>query len=361
MSISPAAARDWLLGRAVPLWLEHGVDWRGGGFLESLDPATLRCAVNFRRLRVATRQVYVFARAAELGVARAGAAVELGLDFLRRHALQDDGGYAWRFDLANRPIDQTRDLYDHAFVLLACAATGEAAAARGVVAYLDAHFVHPLGGWRESLPDMLPRRQNPHMHLLEALLAAAERFGEADYLDRADALVALFLDRLFQAGEGALPEFYDAGLLPLREAGRFVWEPGHHCEWVWLLDEHRRISRRFGREARDTELVADELMAGADRVGLLPDGLIAGEIWSDGALRSAATRVWPHTERLKALARTGRAAELPQALGQLWRFFDGVPEGLWTERWDGGLCRGEPAPASTLYHLTCAILDISAP
>ena len=91
----------------------------------------------------------------------------------------------------NRPIDQTRDLYDHAFVLLAYAhAAGvldDAWIGRAMrvacSTYIAAEFPHPEGGFRESVPDQLPRRQNPHMHLLEALLAAHARFGDDAYLD----------------------------------------------------------------------------------------------------------------------------------------------------------------------------------
>src|SRR6202790_4420095 len=112
----------WLKDHAWPLWLEHGVDWQRRAFHENLDPASLRCGAEFRPLRVAARQTYVFSKAARYGVRRAEEAVALGLEFLHGPARLAEGGFAWRFDLDNRPIDLTRDLYDHAFVLLAFAA-----------------------------------------------------------------------------------------------------------------------------------------------------------------------------------------------------------------------------------------------
>src|SRR3984885_11529395 len=111
----------WLEDHAWPLWLEHGIDWKRRAFHEHLDLASLGCHAEFRRLRVAARQTYVFSKAAGHGVPRAREAVVLGLDFLRGPARLPEGGFAWRFDLDNRPIDRTRDLYDHAFVLLAFA------------------------------------------------------------------------------------------------------------------------------------------------------------------------------------------------------------------------------------------------
>ncbi len=356
--MTPALALDWLTRQCLPLWLRHGVDWRAGAFFDDLYPATLTPRATFRRVRVAARQTYVFANAARLGVPRAAEAATLGLEFLRRHARQQDGGYASRFDLANAATDSGRDLYDHSFVLLAFAHTGAAADARALLAYLETHFRHPEGGWRESVPDALPRRQNPHMHLLEALLAAADTFGDITYLDHADALIDLFLDRLLAVEEGALPEYFDASLVPLREAGCFVAEPGHHHEWVWLLSEHRRIARACGRTPRDTTEAATRLMDFAERHGVDAQGYIAGELSSDGTKRATPVRVWPFTERLKALSRHDKT-QIPLALEALWRFFDGMPPGLWCERMAGReLVRGEMSPASSLYHIACAILEL---
>ena len=79
--------------------------------------------------------------------------------------------------------DPRRDLYAHAFVLLAIAsyvgATGNRRAlslADETLAFLDDHMASPDGGgFVEQLPPLGGvRRQNPHMHLFEALLALWE-------------------------------------------------------------------------------------------------------------------------------------------------------------------------------------------
>jgi mannose/cellobiose epimerase-like protein (N-acyl-D-glucosamine 2-epimerase family) len=234
-------AMAWLQEVAWPFWLARGIDRDGSGhaigFHEHLTLDRHDCAAPFRRLRVVTRQIYVFSEAAAAGLPGAEAAVALGLDYLRRHAFDRRGGYHWRFDLAGGVIDARRDLYDHAFVLLALASAMRVVPspilreeARALDAYLHDFFPHPEGGYGESLPASRPRRHNPHMHLLEACLAAAEVFGDDPFLDRADGLVDLFLTRMFRPAEGALPEFFDEALAPHREAGLFVVEPGHHCE-----------------------------------------------------------------------------------------------------------------------------------
>jgi mannose/cellobiose epimerase-like protein (N-acyl-D-glucosamine 2-epimerase family) len=356
----------WLTDHAWPLWLEHGVDWQRRAFPEHLDPAPLQCRAPFRRLRVAARQTYVFSKAARYGVPRAEEAVALGLDFLRGSARIAEGGFAWRFDLDNRPTDFTRDLYDQAFVLLAFAAAAEVVGADRVradavalVDYIATRFAHPAGGYRESIPDAEPRRQNPHMHLFEALLAAKAAFGDDLFFSHAAKLAALFVGRFFQASEGALPEYFDTALAPRRKAGRFLAEPGHHYEWIWLLDRYERSAAAMG-VAADPGLTAaaDSLFEFAEGHGVSADsGQVVNSLWSDGTVADGGFRLWPQTERLKAVARR-RPDRAPQAIGAIERHMTGVRPGLWVERMDaGGHGIADVVPASSLYHLTAAFTD----
>jgi mannose/cellobiose epimerase-like protein (N-acyl-D-glucosamine 2-epimerase family) len=369
------AGLRWLADHAWPLWLAHGIDWRRRAFHEHLDPASLQCHAPFRRLRVAARQTYVFSKAARYHIPRANEAVALGLDFLQGPAWLPDGGFAWRFDLDNQPIDKTLDLYDHAFVLLAFSAAAEVVGADRVradaVALVDhivRRFAHPQGGYRDSIPPPPHpppqagegvRLQNPHMHLFEALLAASEAFGGEPFFNYASGLATLFAARLFQAKEGALPEYFDEALAPRREAGRFVAEPGHHYEWIWLLHRYETAAAAMNVAIDPAlKLAADSLFAFAERHGVNPSsGLVANSVRSDGTPSDGGFRLWPQTERLKAVARR-QPDRLPAALDALERHFAGVRPGLWIERMDAmGHAIAEPAPATSLYHLTAAFTD----
>jgi mannose-6-phosphate isomerase len=345
------------------LWLAHGVDWRRGGFFEALDLETKTCAADFRRLRVVARQVYVFSEAHRAGLAGAAEAVQLGLRFLGRHAAHPEGGYAWRFDLDHRAIDLTRDLYDHAFVLLALASATAVVPAEELRAealhlldWIEREFPHPEGGFLESLPHALPRRQNPHMHLLEALLAGYEAFGDARYIECAHGLVDVFASRLFDAESGSLPEYFDEALLPVRKNGVFLVEPGHHCEWVWLLHRYQV----FAGERADLQAISRRLMAFVDRVGVDPvRGGLVDIVDSGGNVVQGGARLWPQTERLKAefLREDADAVRQTQAIAGLSAFLR--PDGLWHERRDAdGVFAHSPAPASSLYHITCALLTV---
>jgi mannose/cellobiose epimerase-like protein (N-acyl-D-glucosamine 2-epimerase family) len=360
-----ARLSSWLRDEVWPLWLEHGVDWKRRGFHEHLGHESLACTADFRRLRVAARQVYSFSEAALCGVPRAREAVQLGVEFLVA-ARQDDGGHPWRFDLSGNPTDQTRDLYDHAFVILAFASAARVfdkdifrSQASRTAHYLRTVLRHPTAGFLESVPDSRPRRQNPHMHLLEAAIAAFEVFQDSEWLELSQQLMALFRDRFFRPGPGCIAEFLDDDLNPLLKDGRFQVEPGHHFEWAWLLRRYAAMVQRqnLPQDPRVAAVCAATL-ASAYRWGVaLPANLVVDEIDSTGQVTQSTFRMWPQSERVKCEARRPAAEDAVGAAGiaSLWQMIEGAPRGLWHERLDQNRrAMPMPSPASTVYHLTCA-------
>jgi hypothetical protein len=83
-------------------------------------------------------------------------------------------------------LDPLRDTHDHAFVLLALAsvyALDRDAQIRSeidsLLSFLDTHLRSPHGGFLEGWPASMPRRQNPQMHLFEAMIAAFDATHDA--------------------------------------------------------------------------------------------------------------------------------------------------------------------------------------
>lgn len=354
-------ARTWLLNSALPLWLDRGVDWKGFGYHENLSLNTIECTAAFKRLRVTTRQIYVFAAAARMGVGDGRAALDHGLDFLLDKARHPEGGFASRFDLTGNVIDPTRDLYDLAFCLFAFAHAYAIRPdawlrdeARKLAAFIIDDMRHPKGGYVEALPVTSKRRQNPHMHLLEAALEWRGLDDAAIFRDLCDELIALFETRFFSAAHGALIEYFDDAFVPLAgNAGR-ITEPGHHFEWIWLLDRYRSNNKRNGGASK--RLYQFAIQHGLDA----RSGLLYGEVLTDGTVHTHETRLWPHTEWLKAelvLPDDDKATRVAKAWQGLRSFLACPVEGLWYERWlpQEAAFAQEPAPASSLYHLTLAI------
>ena len=363
----------WTREQALPLWATSGFDAATGRFEEGLTfQGRPRPEVPIRLL-VQARQIFVYALAERRQwTAGPSALVERAFASMRRDYYRRDGRDGWIFSIARdgAVADPTRDLYAHGFVLLAVAAyvqaTGKQAElglARETLAFLDREMAAPLGGgYVEALPLRHgPRRQNPHMHLFEALLALWECSRDRLFLERAGTLFELFVSKFFQAGEGVLLEYFDEALRPADDAGAIV-EPGHHFEWCWLL-------RRYQRETGDhrVEAIVDSLYEHASRSGFDAEGLIVDELHPDGTIAKASRRLWPMTEAIKSnlaealRGRTGsaeRAAALTAALHR--RFLGPAPRGGWIDRLgEDGSRLVEFMPATSLYHLAGAVDDLS--
>lgn len=372
--LQPAAAAlvDWAIDAALPLWATAGFDAEHGRFEERLTLAGGRLPDVSLRLMSQARQIHAYALAARRGWhADALALVERAFASMVRDYRGRDDRAGWIFSIRRDGAiaDERRDLYTHAFVLLAIASYVEATGDREVLAladetlaFIERHMTAPEGGGfvEELPPNGGMRRQNPHMHLFEGLLALWECSRQEPYLARTTELFDLFATRFFR-DPGVVGEYFAADLRPADGlVGRIV-EPGHHHEWVWLL---RRFEQASGRSV---QAYVDALYGHADRNGFDEAGMIVGELLDDGTSRAGVRRIWPVTEAIKANlvearhGRTqgeGRAAALAELLRD--RFLTLDPAGGWLDRLDhDGCCVSEYMPASTLYHLLGAIDELS--
>jgi mannose-6-phosphate isomerase len=363
-------ARAWLTEAALPLWGGAGVD-ASGSFHERLNFDGTPDLLSNRRMRVQARQLYVFSEAAVRGWwAPARAAADAGFAAIIRDCWERDGqpGFLHTMSPDKSPLDLKRDTYDHAFGLFSLAwyykATGEPRALRMAHAILDLLQSdladHGHGGFLESLPPALPRRSDPHMHLLEACLEWTDATDEARFLGVAQQMVALFKTRFFDPVTGTLGEYFTAGLTPAEGAAGQVTAPGHHMEWTWLLAWAKTMG------AGDATAEADVLYAYAARHGLDGRGLAVDETDRRGRQVRASRRAWPQTELIKGhltKAREGRAGAAEAAAQVAIAFLDtylatAVP-GLWMDQFDAeGRGMTDAAPASTLYHVVVAFREL---
>jgi mannose-6-phosphate isomerase len=364
-----AGLRRHLLEELLPYWAERGVDRACGGFHNRLDGEGRPLAEPAKRLLVQTRQVFAFSEAARLGAAWALELAARGVDFIEG-AYRDrvHGGYFHTATPAGAPLDRRKDCYGHAFVVFAFAAYHRAARdaaalarARETLELAFARLRDPLhGGLREAAAedwtplDELPRRHNPHMHWLEAMLALDEAAPGAVPLEEADRVVDLLRRRWFDAAHACLGEFYGRDWTPLPAPEGDQVEPGHHFEWTWLL---ARYARARGAAGRGADELAAALFGFAERHGVDADGGVFDRVDRRGRVLADSKRLWPQTERCKALAVRGEVAGLRAALaGPLARYRR--PDGGWREH----LARdGTPTTdlqnATSVYHVVLALRE----
>ncbi len=353
--------RTWVFGALLPFWARCGVDREHGGFLEEVSPTGAPTARGDKRLRTMCRQLYSFSHAALLGWEEGAALSAMGCEYLFKHAHLPDGSWAKTLVRDGAVLDPTPDLYDLAFVIYALAWRYRLAGESEVLEHLHAtfHFIQTRmragEGFVARLPDGGARLQNPHMHLLEACLAAVEATGDERFLEQADQVVALFAKRLFDGV--TLGESFDHNW---SRAPSQLLEPGHHFEWAWILAQYQRLrGGDFGAHAA-------ALVAWGERFGLAPDGAVFDAVDERGASIRASSRAWTNTERIKGwlglYELTGRDPRAPvaQSLRLLFdRYFAGSAPGAWVDQFDAeGKPMTEAVPASIVYHLLLAFSEV---
>jgi mannose/cellobiose epimerase-like protein (N-acyl-D-glucosamine 2-epimerase family) len=365
-AVRAAAGRlaGWFKDRALPIWWERGADRAGGGFFERLNldgtPADLP-----RRLRVQARQAHVFALAERLDWAGPAAqAHEHGLTAVLAGRAED--GLYGAYPRSGAAMDGMGLLYEQAFVLLALAAaharTGDPALETQALALLVrlSDFAHPLGGYADAPGLAEPLFANPNMHLFESFQAWSAASDNPIWRELAASQAELALGRLIDPDNGALGErFGPDWSRAARRADRVVW-PGHLYEWAWLLMDWQDADAATLASALQLTELAER--TGVDRAGFAMFAL-------DENLRPTdrGARLWSQTERIRACARAAALTSdgllweaTAQACEALEAFLETPTAGLWRDwRDQAGAFREEAAPASSLYHIAGAIVELA--
>lgn len=365
----------WCRSTALPFWADRGFDSRGQRFRERLTFAGTPVEDVPIRSMVQARQIFVTSEAQRLGwLAGGGELAERAMRSLQRDFCTRASGRAGcAFSIAadGTIVSSKRDAYTHAFVIFAAASlfrlTGDRrhlAFADEIMSFLDAELTDPVSGglWTEAPRADSIKRQNPHMHLLEACLALAVAAPTGPYLERATRLVELFRSRMYDRKRRALVEFYAHDWSRHQDAAlRNVIEPGHQFEWAWLLDRYAALT---GEDAADP---VEALFDTARSKGLSKDGYIIDELGARLRPTKTSTRLWPHTEALKAAAilhERGRtdAHAFADAISETLQaaFLDRPFAGGWTDHLSPARTSlVDYVPASSFYHLFYAATEMA--
>lgn len=363
VSILKERSKSWLFESAFPLWSSSGLNDLGG-FREDLAMDGTPHTIATTRVRVQARQVFCFALAARMGWQDGGSLCRQGAHYLLKYGVDPRSGLPGMvIEHGHGLVDNLIDLYDVAFVLLAFssayAVTKDPEIQQALFSLLDAletRLCRPPaeGGYKESSNPAGLREQNPHMHLFEALLAAAAATGRNEILGRAHR-VARFVEEVFIRQPGQLQELAGAGVPSLENR----LEAGHHFEWVWLLLQEERLT---GRPLSGHVQALFDTGRGLSR----PDGRIPLSHALDGSLNSDVLRAWTLTEAIKACLALGRKRKRveetrEQVVTSLALLFEDhlLENGGWIDQRNAaGATLSTAMPASTFYHVVFALYEL---
>lgn len=375
MSICEQVDQFW--AETLPNWIKVVVDVEEGGVFDRIVDGGRAEPRDPKSTLVHARTLFTLAHLEVAGHGNCAmrATAALTRAYLMKSLTHPDGGWCKARTRTRAPnvrdVNSTRDCYDHAFVVLACATwaridpstIGDLEAAWQVV---DRLFCQPDGSLIEDdrCAHHIMRRQNPHMHMFEACLFAWEATGSISWRDRAEKLLGVFESSLFDTDTGTLREFLSSDLGVLEGQKGVIREPGHHYEWVWLLN---RYSRLGGTRKVDTSRNA--LLAFADAHGRASVGPMEGAVFDEvspiGEVISPTHLLWPQTEAVKAFLseyeRTGDHRRFESAckmMSLIFKFYIGQGTRFWINQRDKNAEVIWPDTLSRLlYHIVVALTE----
>ena len=270
-----------------------------------------------------TRLIYAFATGYRLsGDKRYLDAAVDGADFLFRYYHDAEyGGWYQSVDADGKVVDSTKDTYGHAFVIFALAhlyaVTHDARykdAALDTWRILRLHMRDSMGGFRMASSRKFEvggkenKRQNPVMHLFEAMLALSIATGSQEALAGIQGIGNFVMYSLLQGkadGSAYIEEWYDENWKPLPtlvkdiqgygDSGGYI-DLGHNFEWAFLLSsaETHGLGEMY-------HLVAQRIMDYALAMGY--DSSVGGSynrVYSDGSINKVKGG-WEQAECLRVL------------------------------------------------------------
>lgn len=359
-----AALREHFARVVLPMW-------RGPGFNEALglpyeavagDGRTPLPVTRYRAMACA-RQLFVFSQAG--AAAHAQRLFDMLLHYFQDHKR---GGWFYSVDAQGAPLDTTKDLYTHAFVVFACAEyaarsgnrdardtlqrTSELIETRFAVRNGEpAHGLLHAALSADFATVTSSLQQNPLMHLTEAWLAARDATGDAAFDSALERLGGAIARVFVHAPTGCIAELPLVAQLQSEGAANRL-EPGHQFEWFWLV-------RQAGAplEASGLHEALERAFRFAQQQGVDPaTGGVAAALDESGRMQDATQRIWAQSEYLRALAVHGEAqtrALLPQ---QIARFSERFlrPQGWFECKTPSGEVARDDMPSTTPYHLATA-------
>jgi mannobiose 2-epimerase len=265
------ATKAYLQERLIPFWAQRIVEPQFGGFQTNYDRDGQRTAVTEKTLLAQGRTLFTIAHAVRCRFAWPGWEGQLsqGIAFLQDH-FRDPvyDGYYWIVDEQGQPLDDSKVLYGHSFLIYGLAEVALLTGHQG--ARQTAEHIFDLvqeraadseyGGYIEHFDRTFQPKQargdvalfkslDVHMHLMEAFTALYELTGDPAHRQALEQVSELIFARMVDPQSGTGIAMFTRDWTPIanveldtvwgsdrfeREKATDITSYGHNIELAWL-------------------------------------------------------------------------------------------------------------------------------
>lgn len=311
------AMRDVLEKNILNYWIDHVTDHENGGYYgrvdgrEQVHPEAEKGAIMNARILWAFSAAYRV-----IGKPEYLEAATRAKNYVRDHFLdKEQGGVFWSVDYKGNPLDTKKQTYAIGFTIYGMSeyarATGDKEALDIAISLyhdIENHaFDSKNNGYIEALKrDWQPiadmrlsdkdengsRTMNTHLHIIEPYTNLYRACPSAELKERLVNLLHIFTDKLLNKQTHHLDLFFNDEWQGKRNIQSF----GHDIEASWLLHEtalvlgDKDILEWIEPVVKDVAVAADE--------GLLPDGSMIYERWTDSGNTDRSLQWWVQCENV---------------------------------------------------------------
>lgn len=311
------AMRDVLEKNILNYWIDRVTDHENGGYYgrvdgrEQVHPEAEKGAIMNARILWAFSAAYRV-----IGKPEYLEAATRAKNYVRDHFLdKEQGGVFWSVDYKGNPLDTKKQTYAIGFTIYGMSeyarATGDKEALDIAISLyhdIENHaFDSKNNGYIEALKrDWQPiadmrlsdkdengsRTMNTHLHIIEPYTNLYRACPSAELKERLVNLLHIFTDKLLNKQTHHLDLFFNDEWQGKRNIQSF----GHDIEASWLLHEtalvlgDKDILEWIEPVVKDVAVAADE--------GLLPDGSMIYERWTDSGYTDRSLQWWVQCENV---------------------------------------------------------------
>jgi mannobiose 2-epimerase len=264
---------EYLNNLLIPFWVKRALEPKFGGFQANYNKDGKRTNITEKTMLIQGRGIFAFSHLLRTGFNYPGLfeLASAGVDFLFKYFKDTEyGGYYWIVSEDGKPIDDSKVVYGHSFLIYGLAEysllTGNKDCQNEAIRILDLlnakAYDHENKGYKEHFDrffkpkitrtdGIFHKSLDVHMHLMEALTTLYELTGDRNHRKALENMIQLIFTKMIDSKTGTGISMFTQDWQPIpnvelktvwgsdrfekKDKGTEITSYGHNIELGWLF------------------------------------------------------------------------------------------------------------------------------